>query len=99
MWAASLIETGVIGFSIWCVFLGAIFITGAAAVVRKPEPFLFFTFAAAVVAVAGAEVAGDRLDLRTWMLLGLLLAVSTTSRGGSGRNRGEPGGEPHPSPA
>jgi hypothetical protein len=96
LWAAALVDVGVVGFGIWCAFLGAIVVVSARAVLRDPAPLRAAVFTAAIVALVGGEVAGDRLDLRVWVLLGLLLGASATARGDSRRDPGQGGDQPQP---
>ena len=90
-WSASLLDGGVLAFSAWCLFLGAILYVGGRAVVRRPAPLVVAAFVAAMTAVLGSLVGGDRLDLRVWVLLGLLAAVGCNAH--SNRNEGD--GKPH----
>jgi hypothetical protein len=76
LWSASLLDGGVLAFSAWLGFLGAIVYAGARAVLRRPSPLVAAIFVAVVIALLGTEISGDRLDLRVWVLLGMLAAVS-----------------------
>lgn len=76
LWAASLIDAGLIGLGMWLVLLGAALATALAAALRRPTVLVAGVALAALAAVAGSQLAGDRLDLRTWLLLGLALAAA-----------------------
>ena len=77
LWAASLIDAGLIGFYTWLLFLGTALVVGARALLRAPSALRLGVFLGATAAVVGSEVAGDRLDLRAWILIGVLLAASS----------------------
>jgi len=91
LWTASLVDGGILGFSAWLLLLGGILGACAARVVRRLEPLTLALLASAVSAVAAAGVAGDRLEIRVWTILGLLLAAAAAARGQGGaadRGRG-----------
>lgn len=76
LWAASLIDAGVVGFGMWLVLLGAALAIAFATVIRRPSILTAGVALAALAATASSQVAGDRLDLRVWLLLGLALAAA-----------------------
>lgn len=77
MWAAALLDAGVLGFAAWIyVLVGIMFLCGGA-LVRRPEPLRAASFAALAVVILGSQVAGDRLEIGTWLVIGLALAVVT----------------------
>lgn len=80
IWAASLVDAGVAGLACWiALFLGAGWAV-LRAVGHRPSAFTWAVAAAALAAAAGAEITGDRLDLRVWLLLGFALAVANAQR-------------------
>jgi hypothetical protein len=77
LWAASLIDAGVVGLAMWLVLFCGVLGVAFAAARARPSPLLGGVALAALTAVVGSQVAGDRLDLRVWVLLGLALAAAT----------------------
>ena len=75
VWAAALIDCGVVGLGFWLLLLGGIVGRGLWSLVRRPSVQLAALTIAALVAVASALISGDRLDLRVWVLLGMLAAI------------------------
>jgi hypothetical protein len=76
VWAAALIDAGALGLACWVLLVGGIVCYGFLSFVRDPTYVRGAVMVAALVAVASGLIAGDRLELRTWVALGLLLAVS-----------------------
>jgi hypothetical protein len=74
LWAAALVDAGVLGFGAWVLLLGGVLAIGGRQLIRRPSPLLLAAFAAATSVVVSSEIAGDRLDTTAWALLGLLLA-------------------------
>ena len=81
LWAASLMDAGTVGFLLWALFIGGVLVMGIRAAWRSPSLERLALLAAALVAVGASAVAGDRLDVRVWVLLGMLLAVATADAG------------------
>jgi len=79
LWAASLIDTGLLGLTAWLATLGGLFAVALRALLGRAEPFAWAAFAAAGIATLLGQAAGDRLDLKVWLLLGLMMAVSLRS--------------------
>ena len=77
LWAASLIDTGLVGLFCWVAFFAAVAVMSARAIARWPSVMLGAAAASAAVAVALGNVAADRLDLRVWIALGLLAAAAS----------------------
>jgi hypothetical protein len=77
LWAASLVDAGVIGFAMWVLFLGLLLAAGIRACLVAPRFARVALIVAAFIGVGGAEVAGDRLELTVWMMLGLVLAMAS----------------------
>jgi hypothetical protein len=76
LWASSLIDAGVIGLGLWTALLGAGLVLAAAVLWRQTTPAAAMLVPAVVAAICAAVVAGDRLDLRIWLLLGIVAAAS-----------------------
>lgn len=74
LWSASLVDAGILGLAAWLVFLGLVLFQGARRLVRRPTVIHACLFVSAAVAVLGSQISADRLDLRAWIVLGLLLA-------------------------
>lgn len=79
LWTAALIDTGSTGLAFWMMLLGGALAVAAERVLRDPSPFAAFTLLAATTATLSASVAGDRLELSAWALLGLAMAVATAA--------------------
>lgn len=90
LWAASLLDGGLLALTCWLLFLGATLQLGGRAVVRNGGPWVVAAFMAAAAAVVGSQVGGDRLDLRVWILLGVL---ATAAAGAAERDRSQSDGE------
>ena len=77
LWAAVLIDAGTLGLGCWAVLLGGLICYGIIGFGRDPTLFGGAIVAAALVAVSSGLMAGDRVELRTWVLLGLLTLIAT----------------------
>jgi hypothetical protein len=95
-WAASLIDAGVVGFGAWILLLGSAVGFVVVALARRATPLTLGTAAAAVAATMGNEITSDRLDLRTWLLLGLALATALAYGRPEAGNAGEPDAQAEP---
>jgi O-antigen ligase len=80
IWAASLIDAGVLGLLAWLVMFGAAFYYIGSAAMRIRSKMLWAAMLAAVVAVLAGEVGGDRLDLHVWVLVAFALTASRWAR-------------------
>jgi len=76
VWAAALIDGGAMGLACWVLLIGAVVCYGLLGFIRRPSLVHGAVAAAALAAVASALVAGDRLEPRTWVVLGLLFVVT-----------------------
>jgi O-antigen ligase len=85
IWAASLIDGGVIGFACWMLVLGGIVLLALDLVWRRPGAVTWGVAAALVAAVAGAQITGDRLDLLVWLLIGLTATLCCAEREMAGK--------------
>jgi O-antigen ligase len=81
---AALVDAGVFGFGLWLLLLGSVVFIGVRAVLREPTWLLAGLFAAALVGILASLVAGDRLELFAWVILGLMVVVGS----GRGESRG-----------
>jgi O-antigen ligase len=90
LWAAALVDAGVVGLGAWLVLLGAAIATASVAVIRRPTVLGAALLAASVTAVLGAMVTGDRFELRAWVVIALLLAgtLGGAARRGDGDSDG-----------
>jgi hypothetical protein len=77
LWAASLVDAGVLGFSFWILLFGAILLTGVRAAIRMPTALNIGTVCAAGIGIAASQISGDRLELHVWVLLGLALLMAS----------------------
>lgn len=80
IWAASLVDAGILGVVAWIWFVLGALVACAQRLRAQPAAIAWPTFAAAVAALAGAQMTGDRLELRTWLLVALALAVAGPAR-------------------
>lgn len=87
LWAASLVDTGLVGFFAWAVFF--VLLAGATlTVLRRGAPGLLFACGATgLTATLLGQLSADRLDLRTWFALGLLLATAGLIRNNQASKR------------
>jgi O-antigen ligase len=76
LWAAALLDGGVLALAAWLTFLGTLGWLGWRTVLARPNALIVAAFAAMIAAVIGSQVGGDRLELRVWVLFGLLAALS-----------------------
>ncbi len=76
LWAASLLDAGVLGLEAWILFLGGVVTIVAAALVRRPNPLQLACFVALACAMISSQTGEDRLQLIAWTLLGLSLATA-----------------------
>jgi hypothetical protein len=88
VWAAALLDGGVIAMGLWLVLLGGGIIIGARALWRYPTGLRWATVAAGGAAVIDVMITGDRLLPREWLVLALMLAATARSYA-STRDRSE----------
>lgn len=89
LWASSLIDAGIIGLGLWLVLLGTSLALALGEVWRRRSAANALLLLAAAAAVCSALVAGDRLDLRTWLLVGIVAAAGSSGLPAAGA--GDPG--------
>jgi hypothetical protein len=74
LWAASLIDVGVLGFAAWAVLLIGIAVHCAQTAWRRPGAMELLVFCSVIGGCLSTAVAGDRMELRVWVVLGLGMA-------------------------
>jgi hypothetical protein len=87
IWAAALLDGGVLALSFWVLTLGGLLYVGARAILRGADTLVLGIFVAATAAVFASLVQGDRLDPQVWVLLGLLAAASSVPGAQGGEDR------------
>jgi O-antigen ligase len=80
VWAATLLDAGLAGLLAWVLTLGSLFLVGMRALARRASTLTWAATGAAALAVLSAQFAGDRFDLKVWVLLGLMVAVAGGAR-------------------
>jgi len=90
IWAASLVDAGILGFCAWIGLFASLLIIGVRAAWRARGSVLLLLSWCAATAAAISNFTGDRVDVRAWLALGVLAAASQLSGG-------EPG-PPHEKP-
>jgi hypothetical protein len=78
IWAASLIDAGILGLLAWVLLAATILYHVSSVALSRRSVTLWAVTAALIAAMIASQVGGDRLDLRVWVLIGLALAVSRT---------------------
>jgi O-antigen ligase len=76
-WAAALIDAGVFGLACWLFVWGGVIVTGARAVLRRPDALRLAVGAASVAAVLEVMIAGDRVYPREWLMMVLPFAFAS----------------------
>ena len=71
LWAASLIDVGLVGAAFWVLFLGAAVAYVVREVLRAPDTLSCALLLACVVAILDTLVVGDRPPTQLWLLIGL----------------------------
>ena len=72
---SSLVDTGIVGFSAWIGLFGATLTAGVRTGLRRRDLVLPSIIAATIAAIFVAMVNGDRVDLRVWVVMSILLAT------------------------
>jgi O-Antigen ligase len=78
LWAASLIDAGLIGFAMWIVFLGLVLTGALESLLFHPDARRLLLCIAGITGVLQSEFSGDRLNLVVWIILGLLVALASS---------------------
>lgn len=78
LWAAALIDAGIIGLLAWILFISTLLVLGARMMVREWTATRMMAFGAATTGLIGAQIAGDRLELSTWFLIAALVGLLPT---------------------
>ena len=92
LWAAALLDTGLLGLTAWLLFLGGVICLTARSTLQRFSYHTTALLAAVVIALLGSLTAGDRLELWVWLLLGTALAAASDgARGAARHGRQQPG--------
>jgi O-Antigen ligase len=75
IWAASLIDAGVLGLIAWAVFFGTVLHRSVGRAIRQNTGLVWWTALSATIAVAASQVGGDRVDLHVWVLIAVALVA------------------------
>ena len=89
VWAAALLDGGVIALGLWLTLLGGAIIIGAQALWRYPAGLRWATFAAGGAAVVDTLTTGDRLSPLDWIVVALMLAAATAPSDAPSRDSSE----------
>lgn len=76
LWSAALIDTGLLGVGAWTLVVGGSIASGVRAVVSQRSTAAAALLFSLSVTLGSNLVAGDRLDLRSWLILGLTVAMA-----------------------
>jgi O-antigen ligase len=79
LWAAALIDTGLIGVIAWSWLFVAVAGVVLRALLERTHILLMVSAVAGISAFVVGQMSGDRLDLRAWVALGLVLATATAT--------------------
>jgi hypothetical protein len=88
IWAASLVDAGIMGFGAWVWFFTAVIAIVGAALVRRPKRFQLATFVAVTAAILTALIGDDRLQLAPWVLIGIALTAAVRPKPETHRDTG-----------
>jgi O-antigen ligase len=91
LWAAALIDVGLLGAALWVLLLGGALLYSAAALVRRPSLIGYCVFVAGTVAIISSQIVGDRLEMRSWALIALMLGLLAAPQAGHRQEAQEPG--------
>jgi O-antigen ligase len=83
LWAAVLLDTGLLGLAAWLLFLGGVTWSAVRRLISHPDHLAAALLCALVIALFGSLTAGDRLELWVWLLLGGVLAAARSVPGGA----------------
>jgi hypothetical protein len=78
VWAAALLDGGVIALALWLMLLGGAIAIGLRALWRYPTGLLWATVAAGGATIIDALTSGDRLLPREWLVLALMFAAAAS---------------------
>jgi O-antigen ligase len=79
LWAASLVDVGLVGLWTWALLLATLATIAGRALRRAPRSLPFAALLSAGIAVLLGQITADRLDLRVWLVVGMLMAAATCS--------------------
>ena len=88
-WSAALLDAGLLGLLAVATLVAASLIAAFQAAARSDSLLVAGVAVAALLAVASSSFAGDRLDLRVWLLLGLGLSAASCMPRAKGRKADE----------
>jgi hypothetical protein len=77
VWAAALVDAGLVGLTLWLALMGTILALAVRGVLAAPNLLRVGLLCAAAVGVGASLVTGDRVELRVWIVLGLVLVATT----------------------
>ncbi len=89
LWAASLIDGGLLALAGWVLLFGALALWVGRTLLLRPNPLLAGLATSGLVAWLAAQLAGDRLDIRVWLVCGLVAAAACQAREPQAAERGE----------
>ena len=75
LWAAALVDVGIVGLGLWLALLGGCFVLAARGLADRSGTLALGAFVAATCALISGLISGDRLEVRAWVLIGLMLAL------------------------
>jgi len=76
IWASSLVDAGILGLLAWCFFFAAILLSAAMALARSSVEWRWAVLTSAMLGLLLSQVGEDRIELRVWFLLAVLLALA-----------------------
>lgn len=79
IWAAALVDAGVLGLIAWIAMFFSITVVLYRWLLKQPSFAALAATCAALIAIVTCLIAGDRLKLSAWLVLGLALAMSASS--------------------
>jgi hypothetical protein len=83
LWAAVLLDTGLLGLAAWLFFLGGVTWNAVRRLLSRPDYRAAAMLSAVGIALFGSLTAGDRLELWVWLLLGATLATASSIPSGA----------------
>lgn len=89
LWAAALIDVGVLGLAAWIAFVVLALARAVTALQVGPLWLRVGALTAALTAVLSAQITGDRLDLWAWVLLGVAIALAAGHAGSAEAGEGD----------
>jgi len=81
VWAASLVDAGILGLCAWAALFAAVLWRGVRSTWRERGLGRALILWSAATGAATAQFSGDRVDIRVWLALGVLAATSNLGAG------------------